>query len=141
MCKEIILDDHPGFTADFFRDVFAAFDCKKTHGTSYQCRPSGRAKKSSEGLNGALRATIPEGKENQWDLYLSYATFALNSLRNCHTGFSAHHVVFGRELNTPLSILVQNEDHFESVPITSKNAEVYELYEIYFVASQKELGY
>ena len=89
---------------------------------------SGRAEKSNKRLNGALRAAIPEGKENQWDLYLSYATFALNSLSNCHTGFSAHRVVFGRELNTPLSILVQNEDHFESVPVTSKNAEVYELY-------------
>ena len=47
---------------------------------------------------------------SDWDLYLNYVCFALNSVKSRHTGYSANMAVFGRELNTPLSVLVENEN-------------------------------
>jgi hypothetical protein len=44
-----------------------------------------------------------------WDLYLDYVTYGLNSLKSRHTGFSANRLVFARELNTPLSMILENE--------------------------------
>ena len=39
MCRELIVDNHPGFRAEFFREVWESFECKKTHGTSYKAAP------------------------------------------------------------------------------------------------------
>ena len=127
VCKELIVDNHPGFSSIFFAEVFKAFDCKKTHGTSYKSRSTGRAEKSNKRINQALRACIPQGKENQWDLYLSYAVFALNSLKNRNTGYSANRMVFSRELNTPLSILVDNDGGYEPTTVDNRSKEAYEL--------------
>ena len=127
MPKELIVDNHPGFTSDFFSEVFKAFDCKKTHGTSYKSRSTGRAENSNKRLNQALRSILPKGKENQWDVYLSYATFALNCLSNRKTGFSANRMVFGTELNTPLSVLVEDSDSYKPSTVDCRSQEAYNL--------------
>lgn len=125
--KEIIVDNHPGFTADFFEQVMQYFDCKVTHGTSYHSRSTGKAERSNKRVNQALRASIPVGKENQWDIYLGYAVFALNCLRNRHTGYSSNRLVFGRELNTPITLLVDNELKTETLTRQSAAYEQYKL--------------
>ena len=76
MPKELIVDNHPGFTSEFFSQVFKAFDCKKTHGTSYKSRSTGRAENSNKHLNQAMRTILPKGKETQWDLYTRYPIVA-----------------------------------------------------------------
>ena len=125
--KELIVDNHPGFTSEFFTKVFEAFDCKKTHGTAYKSRSTGRAENSNKRLNQALRAIIPKGKERDWDVYLSYATFALNCLNNSRTGFSANRMVFGTELNTPLSVLIEDSDSFKPTEVDKRSQEAYKL--------------
>jgi hypothetical protein len=54
----------------------------------------------------------------------------LNSLRNRHTGFTSNRLVFGRELNTPLSLLAENRSEFEIEPMKENefDAKAYELY-------------
>ena len=127
MPKELIVDNHPGFTSEFFSQVFKAFDCKKTHGTSYKSRSTGRAENSNKRLNQAMRTILPKGKETQWDLYLSYATFALNCLNNRKTGFSANRMVFGTELNTPLSVLVEDSNSYKPSIVDLRSQEAYNL--------------
>lgn len=109
MPRELICDNHPGFSAKFFEAVLKAFQCKVTHGTSYKARSTGKAEASNKRLNGALRSSLPLGKENHWDVYLPYATFALNSLRNRHTGYSPNRCAYGRELNTPLNVMLEDD--------------------------------
>ena len=53
---------------------------------------------------------IADDQMSDWDLYLNYVCIALNSVKSRHTGYSANMAVFGRELNTPLSVLVENEN-------------------------------
>ena len=96
MSKEVICDNHPGFTSQFFEAVFKAFECKRTHGTAYSKHSTGKAENNNKRVNNALRCIIPDGKEHNWDLYLAYAVFALNSLKNRHSGYSANRLVYGR---------------------------------------------
>ena len=123
-CREIILDNAPGFREEFFNAIFKAFGCKITFGLPYSSASTGKAERSNKRVNTALRTSLPEGKENQWDLYLDYITFALNCLKNRHTGFSANKLVFGRELNSPLSILIENEE----LEPSSYNDKAYQLH-------------
>lgn len=124
--KEIILDNHPGFSSEFFHSVCSYFDCKVTHGTSYLSRSTGKAERNNKRVNQALRAAIPPGQERSWDIYLGYCVMALNSLRNRHTGYSSNRLVFGRENNTPITLLIDNDLKTE-VP-SKKNKGAYEIY-------------
>ncbi|MCP4261634.1 MAG: transposase family protein, partial [Planctomycetes bacterium] len=126
----IHVDNAPGFKSKFFKAVMKAFDCHIIHGQPYVSRTTGRAERSNRRINVALRAALPEGKYKDWDLYLGQVTFALNCLRNRHTSYSANYLVFGRELNTPLSMLAENREEFELIPLTKGdyNNKAYELY-------------
>ncbi|KAL5247030.1 hypothetical protein ACHWQZ_G019036 [Mnemiopsis leidyi] len=106
VCREIIVDNHPGFRAEFFQEVWRSFECTKTHGTSYKSASTGRAENNNKRINIALRTCLPVGKEHLWDVYLDKVTFALNCAKNRRTGFTAHKMVFGREVNLPLTLVM-----------------------------------
>ena len=127
--RELIVDNHPGFTANFFKAVWEYFGCKKTHGTSYKASSTARAEKSNKRINQALRAVIPVGKERDWDLYLDKVVFALNCLKNRRTGFSAHKMVYGREANIPLSLIVEDESSHQPVKASEASKDAYKLHQ------------
>ena len=56
-------------------------------------------------LNESLRLILVDRNPRLWDKYCNFACYALNSLKNRVTGFSANRLVFGHELNTPASLL------------------------------------
>ena len=148
VCREIIVDNHPGFRAEFFGEVFKAFECKKTHGTSYKSASTGRAENNNKRLNTALRTCLPDNKEHLWDLYLDKVTFALNCSKNRRTGFSAHKMMFGREVNLPLTFVMGTVEKLESEGTSTVAAAVYknhmELKRIIWKVrkqSQKDFGY
>ena len=130
MPLQIAADQAPGFRSKFFRTVLAAFDCKTSYGQPYTCRSTGRVERSNRRVNQALRVAIPQGKIRDWDLYLDLITHALNSLKQRHSGYSSNFLVFGRELNTPMSVMVQNQGEFERVPIKQNeySEDAYKLY-------------
>ena len=128
--REIIVDNHKSFHAEFFNEVLKYFDCKVTHGTAYKSRSTGRAEKSNKRVNQALRACLPAGKERDWDIYLGYAVYALNSLKNRSSGYSSNRLVFGKEINTPITLLVDSneDDEFETRSVSKSTKGAYELY-------------
>ena len=71
ICRELIIDNHPNFTSNFFTEVWAAFECKKTHRTTYKSASTARAENNNKRVNQALRACLPAGKEHHWDAYLA----------------------------------------------------------------------
>ena len=107
--KEILADNDKSFTSDCFNAILSAFNIKATHGTPYKCSSTSKAERSNKRINNALRLTLNEHQLRDWDLYLKYVTFALNCLRSRHTGFSANMLVYAKELNTPLNLVVDNE--------------------------------
>ena len=127
---ELTSDNHPSFKSKFFKTVLKAFDCKTTNSTPYVSRSTGRVERANRRINTALRAGLPEGQYKDWDIWLSRIVFVLNSLRNRHTGYSSNRLVFGRELNTPLSMLAEHRKDFEIETLEpgDYNAKAYELY-------------
>jgi transposase InsO family protein len=108
--KECLADNAPGFSSEFFQQILLALGIKPTHGTPYKCATTSKAERSNKRVNQALRVTLDDKKMQDWDLYLNYVCFALNSIKSRHTGFTANMIVFGKELNTPLSLLCENEE-------------------------------
>ena len=126
----MMADNHPGFRAKYFETIAQALDCKYIHGQPYVSRSTGRVERANRRLNTALRTSLPPGRYQDWDLWLSRIVFVLNSLRNRHTGYSSNRLVFGRELNTPLSLLAENRKDFELEPMKENEFDV-EAYELY----------
>ena len=107
---EIIFDNAPGFKSEFFQLAFRSLGCKMTPGLPYSCASTSKAERSNKRINTALRVTLSEEQMRDWDLYLDYVTYGLNSMKSRHTGVSANVIVFGKETRTPLSLTVRNED-------------------------------
>ena len=131
MPRELICDNHPGFRAQLFEGVMKAFDCKVKNSTPYISRSTGKVEQNNKRLNNALRAAIPHGQEHNWDLYLDYVTYALNALKNRHTGYSPNRLLYGRELNTPLSILVDNDTSVQEAALNSKHSYDSRVYDLH----------
>ena len=106
---QIISDQGSGFTSHYFTELLKLLETKLSLGQTYSCRSTAKAERTNKRVNGGLRAAMENEKMGNWDLYLPYITFALNSLKNRHTGFSANRLVYGREANTPRSILIENQ--------------------------------
>ena len=130
MPKEMMSDNHPSFRSKYFETVLDAFECKSTHGQSWVKRTCGRVERANRRINTALRTSLPEGRHKDWDLWLSRIIFVLNSLRNRHTGYSSNKLVFGRDLNTPLSLVSDNSAPLGIEPMKENeyDAKAYQLY-------------
>ena len=125
--QEIIHDNDPGFSSEFFNDILAYFKITNTHGTPYKCSSTSKAERSNKRINQALRITLTDKQIPDWDLYLNYVTFALNSLKSRHTGVSANFMLYGKHLNTPLDL------QLDGAPLqldkkTKKNTTAYGIY-------------
>ena len=65
---------------------------------------------------------------------MDYVCSALNSLKSRATGYSANFLVFGHELNTPLSLLLENGNHddvFDPSEPGAFNRKAYDLHNAY----------
>ena len=132
--REILCDNATGFSSKFYNAVLTALHCKNTHGLPYECRTTSKAERSNKRLNSSLRACLEGKNPKTWDRYLDYICSALNSLRSRATGYSANFLVFGHELNTPLSLLVENgdkDDVFDPAEPGAFDQKAYELHKAY----------
>ena len=76
----------------------------------YECRSSSNAERTNKRLNQSLRLVLEGKNPKTWDKYLNYICSALNSLKSRSTGYTANFFVYGHELNTPLSLPLENGD-------------------------------
>ena len=126
--REIISDNDPGFTSTFYNAVLSAFNIKSTHGTPYKCSSTSKAERSNKKINKALRTTLNDKQIRDWDIYLKWVCFALNSLKSRHTGFSPNRLLYGKEINSPLSILVTDPDKPEDNSGNPQARKAYQLH-------------
>ena len=107
--EELISDNDKAFTSEVFNEVLRYFSVKGTHGTPYSCASTSKVERANKRINTALRLTLSEGQLKEWDLYLPFVCFALNTIKSRHTGFSPNFCVFGRNLRAPLDWEVEGE--------------------------------
>ena len=109
--REIVCDNAPGFRSAFYQAVLTSLNCKYTYGLPYECKSTSKAERTNKRLNQGLRLILEGKNPKTWDKYIDYVCSALNSMKNRHTGFSANYLLYRHELNTPISLLLENGDY------------------------------
>ena len=138
--REVISDNAPGFSSKFYNAVFFALNCKTTHGLPYECRSTSKAERTNKRLNTSLRVCLDGKNPKTWDRYLDYICSSLNSMKSRATGYSANFLVFGHELNTPISLLLENSDQtdvFSPAGQVKFDQKAYNLHKVYKGVIQK----
>ena len=109
----IIHDNHKGFTNDLFSAMTTIFDIDDRHTTPYNCQSNGKVESQNKRINNALRASLSESQIKNWDLWLKYVVFTLNSLKSSRTSYSSNFLVFGRHLRAPRDLWLEQakSDH------------------------------
>ena len=134
MPDAILHDLGTGFTSGLWKAVMAAFDIKDTKSTVKNSQCNGRAEAQNRRINIAMRVSLSDDQWKNYDLYIKYIVFCLNSLVCSKTGFSANFLVYGRELRMPRDMFVQNDDRLDETllknmsEIASKNVQAHKLY-------------
>ena len=95
--QELLHDNAPGFSSQFFAEVLQAFNIRNTRGTTYKSSTTAKCERSNKKINGALRAALPPSDLHNWDKYLGVVCMCLNSIKNRHTNFSPYFMLFVAE--------------------------------------------
>ena len=122
--REIINDNHKGFTGDLFEGFFKHLGVKVEHGLPHSCKSTARAESSNKRVNGNLRTTLYQLDHQVWDVHLPQICFTLNCHKNRRTGFTPFRLVFGREANISETLL--GEQGSEQRPDQSTPQQVYQ---------------
>eukprot|EP00116_Pleurobrachia_bachei_P002381 sb/3462643/ len=103
--REIVCDQHQGFKGAMFKEYFEVYaGIKIIAGQPYLARSTGRAESSNKRVDDILRKILFVEHPQDWDEFLSDATFVLNNLKNRRTGYTPFRLVHGFEANIPETI-------------------------------------
>ena len=131
---EVILHDlGKAFTSGIFQAVMKIFDIKDTRTTSYHSQCNGRAESQNRRINIAMRVSLSDEQWKDYDLWIKYIVFTLNSLASTRTGYSANFLVFGRELRMPRDLFLKDDDRLEKIrsDITENDYKKLQVYSLY----------
>ena len=103
-----------GFTSGLWKAVMKAFDIKDARTTPKFSQSNGKAEACNKKLNQCLRVTLTPDQWKNYDIYVKYLVFCLNSLRNSRTGMSPNFLVFGRELRMPRDLFIDDDDRLKT---------------------------
>ena len=101
MPKRIISDRDPRFTSRFWTQLFNSLGCRQALSTAYHPETDGQSERFHRSVEQVLRCYV-SATQTDWDHFLPFCQFALNSTRSATTGFSPAVVVFGREPTLPM---------------------------------------
>ena len=115
-CPLSILHDlGASFTSDLFKAVMKIFDIRDTHGVAWHSQTQGRVESFNKKINVAMRVSLGDEEWQEYDKYINFIVYTLNSLKSTKTGFSAHYLVFGRELAMPRDIFLVDNDRTDKI--------------------------
>ncbi|KAI4902621.1 hypothetical protein NFI96_007544 [Prochilodus magdalenae] len=103
--KYLILDRGNPFISELFNRVVRILGSEHRLTTAYHPQTNA-TERVNRTLKTAIRAYI-EGKHNSWDKYIPQICFALRTAPHESTGFSPAKMLYGRELATPVDLLIQ----------------------------------
>ena len=106
----ILHDNHQSFASHLFSEMTKVFGITNKRTTRYWSQGNGKCESQNKRIGGAIRAVLSSEKFREWDKWLKYVVFTLNSLKSSRTGVSPHFLVFGRELQSPRDLLLDESD-------------------------------
>ena len=84
------------------------FSIEDSKTTPFHSAGNGKCESQNRRINGAMRAALDSKQFKNWDLWLPYVVFGLNSLKSSRTQFSANFLVFGRNLKAPIDLYLES---------------------------------
>ena len=107
---EVITHDlGTGFTSGLWRAIMKAFDIKDAKTTPKHSQANGKAEAYNRKINQCLRVALNEDQWKNYDIYVKYIVFCLNSLKSNRTDLSPNFLVYGTELRMPRDILFNDD--------------------------------
>ena len=91
------------------------FNIKDVHGVPWRSQTNGRAEAFNKKINVCLRSCLNESQWQDYDLWIDYIVFVLNSLKSSRTKYSANFLLFGREVMSIRDLYVQDDERVEQI--------------------------
>ena len=125
-------DQGPSFTSELFKETLKVFGMKDKRTCPYSCQSNGAAEIQNFRINQAMRVTLSDSQWRDYDLWIGYIVFCLNSSISTRTGYSANFLAFGRELLMPRDLFIEKVNLHESRNANAlKNSVEMEAYETF----------
>src|SRR3954467_1824679 len=96
--------------------VCKIFDCKQIKSTAYNPQSHGLIERFNQTIEKILRSLIEQhqAKYSKWTRILPQALFCYNYCINKTTGYSPYKLAFGRDLNAPIDLILNDDSIFNS---------------------------
>ena len=105
-CVESIHSDQGGsFESDIFKQMCKLLEIKKTRTSARNPKGNGQCERVHRTILQMIRAYL-KGDQTEWDQHLGCIMAAYRSCINESTGFSPNMMMLGREVKTPLNLVV-----------------------------------
>ena len=131
--EAILHDLGSAFTSGLFQAVMKTFGIKDTKTTGYFSQCNGRAEAMNKRINTAMRVSLHDNQWRDYDLWIGYIVYCLNSLASTRTGYSANYLTYGRDLYSPRDLFLKDDDRLERIrsDITETDYKKLQAYNMY----------
>ena len=101
MPDRVVSDRDRRFISSFWQALLGLLQCKVSLSSSYHPQTDGQSERMHRTLEQVLRCFVSP-RQNDWDYWLPYAEFAINSTKSASTKYSPFFVLFGFEPMLPV---------------------------------------
>ena len=108
-------DRHANFCSKTFSAVMEIYGTKLSHSTPFHSQGNGKAEAMNKRINTAMRVSLTNDQFKNYDLWVKYIMLTLNSLRSNRTSYSPNFLLFGRSLNMPRDLLVNDDSRIDEL--------------------------
>ncbi len=102
---ELHSDQGRNFESSLFSEVCKLMEIRKTRSTPYHPESNGLVERFNRTLASMIRCQV-EDNIDDWDLQIPLLTAAYRSCIHPATGFTPNFLMFGREINLPVDLLI-----------------------------------
>ncbi|KAL5261555.1 hypothetical protein ACHWQZ_G007311, partial [Mnemiopsis leidyi] len=119
---EVVMHDlGSAFTSGLWKAVMKAFNIKDVKTTPKFSQSNGKAESMNRRLNQCFRVTLDDKNWKNYDIFVKYIVFCLNSLACTRTGLTPNFLVYGRELRMPRDLFVNDTDRIDQMLASSSD--------------------
>ena len=113
---EVVQHDRgSSFTSKLFKEVMKVFGIKDKRSTPYHSQTNGAAEIQNYRINQAMRVSLNDDQWQDYDLWIEYIVFCLNSLVSSKHGQTPNFLTYGRELYMPRDLVMRSDDRIEQM--------------------------
>ncbi|MCV6590407.1 MAG: hypothetical protein OIF57_15495, partial [Marinobacterium sp.] len=106
------------FTSDFWTALFKGLGTKIKMSTAYHPQTDGQTERANRTLIAMLRSVTTD--DAKWEEHLPLIEHAYNSTTQASTGYSPFYLLYGRDVPSPLSRLVEAVNQTADVPTAQR---------------------